>query len=315
MIVKRKKDHIFSPYGKYFLANEAPGDEDENSSPGATEQEVAPNNLDNGEDFNADDMVDDNAQNQTDTTNTNDTETPANPPVDNEAGSEDNTLEPEEDFNADDENQDQVQPQQDTTDGEEIPDPDTNPPDQPEEPQQANGEVGTDQAGGDRVEVPADQNQGNEADNVSDDEDFNNDTDGTGDDNGQAQGNENQEQNNDEKNKTGAGLDFDSTRKYMLFKEYLSLYTVVNNYITRFENIISDEKELNQAFRTSTNILRDIHELLFDYMTMRFEASTYVQSLVFYQKIVIAIQICFKIIIDTQKRFPKKDKTGDQTIN
>lgn len=92
------------------------------------------------------------------------------------------------------------------------------------------------------------------------------------------------------------GVELDSTRKYNLYKEYMSLYNSCDNYISKLENILRDDNEENQIIRISTNNLREIKDIISDYMTIRFQLNTYVQSLLFYQKMVVAVQLVFNLL-------------------
>lgn len=98
----------------------------------------------------------------------------------------------------------------------------------------------------------------------------------------------------DEKAKPGA--EYDSTRKYNLFKEYMSLYNACNNYISKLENILKDDTLQNQIIRTSVNNLRDIKDIIYDYMTIKYPINSYIQSLLFYQKMKVSIQLIFSLL-------------------
>ena len=108
----------------------------------------------------------------------------------------------------------------------------------------------------------------------------------------------------DEKSKPGA--EYDSTRKYNLFKEYMSLYNACDNYISKLENILKDDTVQNQIIRTSVNNLRDIKDIIYDYMTIKYPINSYIQSLLFYQKMKVSIQLIFALL--------KNSKNNSNTI-
>ena len=93
--------------------------------------------------------------------------------------------------------------------------------------------------------------------------------------------------------KKGPGLEYDSTRKYILFENFISLNNAIENYISKLENVISDDYENNKIVKTSIDKLREIQELCESYMTMKFEVSGYIQSLLFYQNLIVMIQLVF----------------------
>lgn len=96
--------------------------------------------------------------------------------------------------------------------------------------------------------------------------------------------------------KKGPGLEYDSTRKYNLFENYLSLSNAINNYITKLENNMGDNQNENQIIKKATEKLREIYSLCYDFMTMKFEISSYVQSLLFFQNLVIMVQMVFDLL-------------------
>lgn len=114
--------------------------------------------------------------------------------------------------------------------------------------------------------------------------------------------------------KKGPGLEYDSTRKYNLYKEYMSLYNAISNYITKLENNIRDDIQANQIIKEATNRLREIKDLTYDYMTIKFEISTYTQSLVFYQTLIVSVQMVFNLLANIQDEKEKKRETQDKTI-
>lgn len=99
----------------------------------------------------------------------------------------------------------------------------------------------------------------------------------------------------------GPGLEYDSTRKYILFKNYISLSNAIDNYITKLENKINDDPNNNTIIKKTTEKLREIKELCYEYMTMKFEASSYIQSLLFFQNLVTMIQMCFNLLEKMKK--------------
>lgn len=135
--------------------------------------------------------------------------------------------------------------------------------------------------------------------------------DGTGDDSTTADagtdGNAD-DQGDGEENKPG--VDFDSTRKYNLFKEFMALYNACENYISKLENILKDDTTVNQIIMVCTNNLREIKSILYDYMTIKYPVNSYVQSLLFYQKMIASVQLVFAMLKQTsdikEKEYKKK---------
>ena len=94
----------------------------------------------------------------------------------------------------------------------------------------------------------------------------------------------------------------------------MSLYNAISNYITKLENNIRDDIQANQIIKEATNRLREIKDLTYDYMTIKFEISTYTQSLVFYQTLIVSVQMVFNLLANIQDEKEKKRETQDKTI-
>lgn len=109
-----------------------------------------------------------------------------------------------------------------------------------------------------------------------------------------------------EEGEKGPGLEYDSTRKYVLFKEYISLYNAINSYIQKLDSNISDDLETNKIISRASENLREIRDLTYDFMTMKFEISSYTQSLLFFQTLIVSVQMVFRIFENID--FYKKDE-------
>ena len=94
----------------------------------------------------------------------------------------------------------------------------------------------------------------------------------------------------------GPGLEYNSTRKYVLFKNFVSLSNAIDNYINKLEMRMGNDTEETILYKNATDKLREINDLCYDYITMKFEISSYVQSLLFFQNLVVMIQMVFDLI-------------------
>jgi hypothetical protein len=106
-------------------------------------------------------------------------------------------------------------------------------------------------------------------------------------------------------NNNAPGVDLDSMRKYNLFKEFMSLYNACDNYISKLETVLKNDYEENQIIRISVNNLREIRDIISDYMTIRFRLNSYIQSLLFHQKMVAAVQLIFNMLKSIKSNNPK----------
>ena len=318
MILARKKTTQVKEhnYGKYFLASEAPGDDEEVAdSPDRVNMKVVSARPDNRSrsDFSAvgDEPEEEElpeveppeetvpaggggdatpAQDEPDTDTTDYTQTPdapATPDTQGEPASAAPETEPE--------------PEGDATDYTQTADVPAAPEEVPED---------TGDAGG---EVPAAPDTEPEPDTDDGAEDFTQVDATPGDDGGgNAGGNAEQgDDNNDANNNARPGIDFDSMRKYNLYKEYARLRNTIETYIEKLESCMSDDYESNQIIKTATEKFREIHELVTDYMLLKFEACNYVQNLLFYQQQVATIDLVFKLLKTANGLHEKDEKKRD----
>lgn len=105
----------------------------------------------------------------------------------------------------------------------------------------------------------------------------------------------------------GPGLEYDSTRKYVLFVNFSDLLVAIDNYISKLESTTNDDVNFNVTIKIVTEKLREIRMLCYDYMTMKFEISSYIQSLLFYQNIIVLIQLSFNLLDKVVKSIKTKE--------
>lgn len=274
-------------YGKYFLATEAPDDEtvtEDQAKPKRNVKVISVKPSNRGKDFTqvgnppitADD-TDVNDEVDLDTTDystdTAEEETPTQP---EEPTTSEETTPPVEEV-----------PEQPTQEGDADQDTQVEQPD--------TGDDDNTDFTSDTGDIPTEGDEtGEDGPDTGGDEDF---TAGSDDQSMDDTTQDNQDNANAATDKPAApGVELDSTRKYNLYKEYMSLYNACDNYIGKLENILKDDTDENKIIRISVNNLREIKDILYDYMTIRFQLNTYVQSLLFYQKMVVAVQLVFNLL-------------------
>ena len=206
-------------------------------------------------------------------------------------------------------NNDNNQPNDDTSEVQPFPGDENN-----QQPTTDNN--GGDAGAGENPPFPEDNNATNVTANPDDngagdfpggDTDFTNGADQGG-DNNQAGANPPQQQ--------GAGVGYDSMRKYNLYKEYQRLLDAVGNYISKLENLMFDEPHQNLIVKIVIDKLNEVKKLCYDYLTMKFEIVTYTQAYVFFEELAVSIQVIFTMLMtvsdynklndDTKKKKSKK---------
>ena len=114
----------------------------------------------------------------------------------------------------------------------------------------------------------------------------------------------------------GPGLEYDSTRKYILFLNFETLVNTITNYIDKLESILGDDLNVNKIIKTGVEKLREIKDLSTEYMLMKFDSQTYFQSRLFYQNACIMVQSTLNLL-DSIKKYrelaKKKEKSNNKT--
>jgi hypothetical protein len=145
------------------------------------------------------------------------------------------------------------------------------------------------------------------------DTDFNADANMGGDD-ANAGDNAGGDQNGDGNNE-GPGVDYESMRKYNLFKEYINLMTALDIYVERLKLFVLDDVDQNVVVNTCVDKLLEIKKLCSDYLLMKYELATYIQSLIFYQKLVVSIQLVFGLLEKIDLFGPQdEEERGDRKV-
>ena len=329
MIVKTtRKPSPMSGYKKYFMF-EAPGDEDDEAPTPKANTKVIKINPDDKRrtdytqyvpDPDANDDVDSQTDEPVDDTTNTTADVPEDTPVDDTAGTEEPTV--DEPDTTGDENLSEDTPQDETT---------------PTETGDDSADGGTepmidetDYGAGETQDTPENTNvpdETEETDVQTDDTDYGTDTDAdsgdtepTTDDtdytsdndtgNGDTEADATDDTQNDADQQTG-GLDDpnDKTHKFILFKKCISLESALSNYIQKLSGIMSDDLECNHIYKKITNNLKELDEMLHDYMTIKFESATYIQSMLFYQRLLASVGINLDMLKHIrQKEIKMSDK-------
>ena len=108
-------------------------------------------------------------------------------------------------------------------------------------------------------------------------------------------------QTTDQQNTNGPGLEYDSTRQYKLFLDLNKLHDSVSNYISNLETEIRDDSKIMEIYTENIEKLKQVKDLLFDYMNLKFKNSSYIQNLLFYQKMYTTVDLIADILTETIK--------------
>lgn len=91
--------------------------------------------------------------------------------------------------------------------------------------------------------------------------------------------------------------------KYNLYKKFQKVLKSIDEYSIELDNIVSDDFEVNAKYKELTAKLKEIESLMEDYMIMKFSKVSFMQSMLFYQRVVTSVDI----ILQTLKYVREKD--------
>ena len=94
-------------------------------------------------------------------------------------------------------------------------------------------------------------------------------------------------------------------RKYVLYRKFLKLNKTLDKQCEALNTLISDDIDINQKYKKISNNLKELNSLLSEYMIIRFQNASYIQSMLFYQRVLTATDINLNALMDIKKRLNK----------
>lgn len=102
------------------------------------------------------------------------------------------------------------------------------------------------------------------------------------------------------------GTDFENMRRYRLYKKYMNLYDSVNGYTDTLDALVYDDDEMNTVTKLASSKLKQLAEITYDYMTMKFENDSYTQALLFYKQVNVGVRMCFDLLENRNNNIQKR---------
>lgn len=100
----------------------------------------------------------------------------------------------------------------------------------------------------------------------------------------------------DDKKEDKPGTDFENMRRYNLYKKFMTLNDSINGYTDTLDALVYDDDTLNAITKTASQKLKQLSEIMYDYMTLKFENDSYTQALLFYHEINAGVRMCFDLL-------------------
>ena len=100
----------------------------------------------------------------------------------------------------------------------------------------------------------------------------------------------------DDKKEDKPGTDFENMRRYNLYKKFMALNDSINGYTDTLDALVYDDDTLNAVTKTASQKLKQLSEIMYDYMTLKFENDSYTQALLFYHEVNAGVRMCFDLL-------------------
>ena len=85
------------------------------------------------------------------------------------------------------------------------------------------------------------------------------------------------------------GLEYDSTRKYKLFCRFDELLDTCDAFLERLQKMTTDSQDTSKVIDNGITKIVQIRKLVHDYMILRFELDSYVQAMLYYDKLIVIL--------------------------
>ena len=80
--------------------------------------------------------------------------------------------------------------------------------------------------------------------------------------------------------------------KQNLFKKFITLRTSIENYDAKLSSMIGIDADTHEMITEISEKLRSLAEMMYDYMVLKFKKNSYLESMLFYQRTVAAVNLC-----------------------
>ena len=98
--------------------------------------------------------------------------------------------------------------------------------------------------------------------------------------------------------------------KQNLFKKFITLRTSIENYDAKLSSMIGIDADTHEMITEISEKLRSLAEMMYDYMVLKFKKNSYLESMLFYQRTVAAVNLCLDSLDKIRQiSIMKTDKT------
>ena len=85
-------------------------------------------------------------------------------------------------------------------------------------------------------------------------------------------------------------------KKYHMYTRFVHLYNVLDSMIEKCRDVVKPDATQNAIIKTVINNMTDVHDNMFDFMTIKYKSATYVQILFYYETVISVIKLNFELL-------------------
>ena len=118
--------------------------------------------------------------------------------------------------------------------------------------------------------------------------DYSSDDGNTGEEDTDNQGGENSEETDEDRD--------EQLKKYHMYTRFVHLYNILNSMLEKCRDVVKPDAIQNAVIKKVTNNLSEVYDNMFDFMTIKYKSSTYVQILFYYETVISIVQLNFELL-------------------
>ena len=120
-------------------------------------------------------------------------------------------------------------------------------------------------------------------------------TDYSSDDAGDENADGDSEEGGEESTETNDDKD-EKRKKFNMYRRFIHLYNVIKTIIDKLKNVVKDDPVQNAVIKRVINNLTDVRDNMFDFMTVKYKSSSYVQILIFFETAISIVKLNFELV-------------------
>ena len=88
----------------------------------------------------------------------------------------------------------------------------------------------------------------------------------------------------------------DTSKKYSLYIRYLRLYDMIDGFSEKIRAVVKDDPSQNAVINKVVDNLNDLHDGMYEYMTIKFMTATYVEAVIYFETVINCVRLNFELL-------------------